>query len=179
MSRDGDGEFRREPDGTGVGCPGEADEEVGRVDALLGAVRSALMIRPWVAAPRQVRLPPETLRTTTAGRMACSPRQLVAPTSGCWRKVKRASRSAVRCFDQSAVGIVGVGGFGEQLDPLSEVGDDGLALALGQVPGIEGSKEDVLHLTGCARRPVRQVRFHLDAPAEAMQVWWEACSSFR
>ena len=26
------------------------------------AVRSTLMIRPWVAAPRQVRLPPHTLR---------------------------------------------------------------------------------------------------------------------
>lgn len=46
------------------------------------AVRSTVITRPWVAAPRQVRLPPHTLRLTTAGRMACSPRQLVASTPG-------------------------------------------------------------------------------------------------
>ena len=62
------------------------------------AVRIALMIRPWVAAPRQVRLAPHTSRFTTAGRMACSLRQLVASTSGLSRKVKRASASAVRCL---------------------------------------------------------------------------------
>ena len=46
------------------------------------AVRSTLIIRPWVSAPRQVRLPPHTLRLTTAGRMACSARQFVASMPG-------------------------------------------------------------------------------------------------
>ena len=46
------------------------------------AVRSALMIRPWVVAPRQVLFPPQTLRLTTAGLIACSARQLVASTPG-------------------------------------------------------------------------------------------------
>ena len=40
----------------------------------------------WVCAPRQERLPPQTLRVTTAGRMACSARQLVASMAGLRRK---------------------------------------------------------------------------------------------
>jgi hypothetical protein len=32
----------------------------------------------WVSAPRALRFPPQTLRITTAGRIACSARQLVA-----------------------------------------------------------------------------------------------------
>ena len=40
----------------------------------------------WVSAGcrprRRVRLPPQTLRVTTAGRMACSARQLVASIDG-------------------------------------------------------------------------------------------------
>jgi hypothetical protein len=39
-----------------------------------------------VPAPAQVRLPPQALRLTTAGRMACSARQLVAYTPGTRRK---------------------------------------------------------------------------------------------
>lgn len=46
--------------------------------ACWAAVLSTLMMVPWVAAPRQVRFPPHTFRLTTAGRMACSARQLVA-----------------------------------------------------------------------------------------------------
>ena len=40
----------------------------------------------WVRAPRGVRFPPQILRLTTAGRMACSARQLVASTSGAHKK---------------------------------------------------------------------------------------------
>ena len=44
------------------------------------AVRTTLARTCWVSAPWRVRLPPHTLRMTTAGRMACSARQLVAPS---------------------------------------------------------------------------------------------------
>ena len=47
----------------------------------------------WVAAPRQERLPPHTLRVTTAGRMACSARQLVASMAGLRRNVNSAFHS--------------------------------------------------------------------------------------
>ena len=52
------------------------------------AVRSTLVRTCWVAAPRAERLPPQTLRLTTAGRRACSARQLVASTVGSKRKLK-------------------------------------------------------------------------------------------
>jgi hypothetical protein len=40
------------------------------------------MMRPWVTAPRKVRLPPQTLRFTTAGRITCSARQFVVSFPG-------------------------------------------------------------------------------------------------
>src|SRR5713226_223312 len=46
------------------------------------AVRRRLARMYWVWAPRAERLPPHTLRITTAGRIACSARQLVASTVG-------------------------------------------------------------------------------------------------
>ena len=50
------------------------------------AVRTTLASTCWVSAPRRVRLPPHTLRVTTAGRMACSARQLVASIDGSHKK---------------------------------------------------------------------------------------------
>ena len=50
-----------------------------------------------VSAPRRERLPPETLRLTTAGRSDCSARQLVASTLGSNRKPKTAGSSIARC----------------------------------------------------------------------------------
>ena len=50
------------------------------------AVRTTLDSTCWVSAPRRVRLPPHTLRMTTAGRIACSARQLVASIDGSRRK---------------------------------------------------------------------------------------------
>lgn len=41
-------------------------------------VRATLASTGCVSAPRRVRLPPQTFRATTAGRMACSARQLNA-----------------------------------------------------------------------------------------------------
>ena len=51
-----------------------------------------------VRAPLAVRFPPQTLRVTTIGRMACSARQLVASNPGQYRNVKTASRSRTRWF---------------------------------------------------------------------------------
>ncbi len=62
------------------------------------AVRSTLMTRTWVAAPRQVRFPPRTFRFTTAGRIAYSPRQFVASMSVWARKVNSAPFSLPRCL---------------------------------------------------------------------------------
>ena len=45
-------------------------------------MRTTLDSTCWVSAPRRVRLPPHTLRMTTAGRIACSARQLVASIDG-------------------------------------------------------------------------------------------------
>ena len=60
------------------------------------AVRTTLARTCWVSAPLRVRLPPHTLRMTTAGRMACSARQLVASTDGSHRNVKMAPNSLAR-----------------------------------------------------------------------------------
>jgi len=48
------------------------------------------------AGAEAVRLPPQTLRATTIGRIACSARQLVASRPGQRRKVKIAHRSRRR-----------------------------------------------------------------------------------
>ena len=49
-------------------------------------------------------MPPDTLRLTTAGRKACSARQLVASTAGSKRKLKRAGSSTLRCGGEAAHG---------------------------------------------------------------------------
>src|SRR6266540_804580 len=53
-----------------------------------------LMRIAWARAPATVRFPPQTLRFTTAGRMACSAGQLVASTF--LRSTKRKSASQLR-----------------------------------------------------------------------------------
>ena len=50
-----------------------------------------------MSAPWRVRLPPHTLRMTTAGRMACSARQLVASSEGSHKKRNTAGNSVARC----------------------------------------------------------------------------------
>jgi hypothetical protein len=51
-----------------------------------------------VTAPRAVRLPPPAIfRVTTAGRRACSARQLVASSVASKRKAKMAGNSTLRC----------------------------------------------------------------------------------
>ena len=62
------------------------------------AVRTTLASTCWVSAPRRVRLPPQTLRVTTAGRMACSARQLVASIDGSHKKRNTAGNSLAKCL---------------------------------------------------------------------------------
>ena len=59
------------------------------------AVRRTEAMRAVVSAPWRVLLPPQFLRLTTIGRMACSARQFVACTLGVVRNVSRLSRSRV------------------------------------------------------------------------------------
>ena len=70
----------RRDDGRGGSEQGE--ENVVRVEVALdrwcGIAEASVC---WAAAPCQERLPPQTLRVTTAGRMACSARQLVGKAS--------------------------------------------------------------------------------------------------
>ncbi len=72
------------------------------------AVRSTLMIRPWVTAPAALLFPPYTFLLTTAGLIACSPRQFVA-SQPCSRNVNRASSasSRARCATNRRFGSCG------------------------------------------------------------------------
>ena len=69
----------------------------GRSRSRWRAVRTTLASTCWVSAPWRVRFPPHTLRITTAGRMACSARQLVASSEGSHRKRNTAGNSVARC----------------------------------------------------------------------------------
>ena len=46
----------------------------------------------WACVPRGVRLPPQTLRFTTAGRIVCSERQFVAAIPSLTRNVNRSAK---------------------------------------------------------------------------------------
>src|SRR5579875_2673257 len=55
-----------------------------------------LVMTDWARPPRSVRLPPQTFRFTTAGRIPCSARQLVASTRSSAKKVNMAGASRSR-----------------------------------------------------------------------------------
>ena len=86
-----------------------AANSAGRSRLRWRAVRTTLARTCWVSAPLRVRLPPHTLRVTTAGRMACSARQLVASTDGSHRKVKMAGNSMARWAAKRSVSSSGGG----------------------------------------------------------------------
>ena len=73
------------------------------------AVRRTLASTCWVSAPLRVRLPPQTLRVTTAGRMACSARQLVASIDGSHKKRNTAGNSLARCLAKRSASASGGG----------------------------------------------------------------------
>ena len=107
---DADGGGRPNTSGTmGSGARNIVANSAGRSTLRWRAVRTTLARTCWVSAPLRVRLPPQTLRMTTAGRMACSARQLVASTDGCHRKVKRAPNSVARCAAKRSASSCGGG----------------------------------------------------------------------
>ena len=77
----------------GSGARNSAATSGGRSRPRWRAVRTTLASTCWVSAPWRVRLPPHTLRMTTAGRMACSARQLVASSEGSHRRVSSSSNA--------------------------------------------------------------------------------------
>ena len=107
-----------------------------------------------MSAPLRVRLPPHTLRMTTAGRMACSARQLVASTDGSHRNVKRAENSVARCAAKHSA-FVQRGRVVDQPADLGEQSAAGGGQAVGaQAAGVapvtqrEAGLQGVLHLSG-------------------------------
>jgi len=102
-----------------------------------------LIILAWVAAPRQVLFPPQTLRFTTAGRIACSARQFVASTPSLCEEGEQGLFLGVEVLCELAVLVVGLSVVGEHRDALCEVGHDGLSLLFAEIPGIEGLDEDL------------------------------------
>ena len=97
----GEGFYGAEPCSSGA-TVGEGDRSSSTITACglhwrWQAVRMTEASVCCVAAPRHERLPPHTLRVTTAGRMACSARQLVASMAGLRRKLNSAVHSLVRC----------------------------------------------------------------------------------
>lgn len=65
-------------------------------------VTSTELRTAWAWAPIQVRLSPQTLRFTTAGRIACSARKLVASTLGCRWNVNHSLKWFRKCFANRA-----------------------------------------------------------------------------
>jgi len=83
-------------------------------------VRSTDVRTCWVWAPCALRLPPQTLRMTTAGRIACSARQLVASMAGSPRKVKSADASVGQMGRKALDGGNGRSRGGEEVQHLFE-----------------------------------------------------------
>ena len=83
---------------TGAGARNISANSPGTSRPRWRAVRTTLDSTCWVSAPRRVRLPPHTLRMTTAGRIACSARQLVASIDGSRRKRNTAGNSLAKCL---------------------------------------------------------------------------------
>ena len=81
----------------------------GRLRLRWRAVRTTLARTCWVSAPWRVRLPPHTLRMTTASRMACSARQLVASSEGSHKKRNTAGNSVARCAAKRSASSSGGG----------------------------------------------------------------------
>ena len=118
-----------EADGTGVGRSCQPDEEVDRVDALLGGGpdRTHDPALGGGSSPGSVGSPHLAVHDGRPDGL------LAPPVGGVDVGVVEEGEEGVgfggEVLDQPAVGVVGVGYSGEQLDPLSEVTVDGPALA--------------------------------------------------
>ena len=80
-----------------------------RAPAATGRARGPRFPTATVGAFARARLPPHTLRTTTAGRMACSARQLVASIDGSRRNGNTAGNSLARCLAKRLASFNGGG----------------------------------------------------------------------
>ena len=108
----------------------------------------------WVSAPWRVRLPPHTLRMTTAGRMACSG----APVGGVERRVPQEEEHGREFVGQVRREALGVVERRRCVDQPSEAGVESAAgcghAVLAQcsrvaaVPQVEAGPQDRLHLAG-------------------------------
>ena len=72
------------------------------------AVRMVLMIRLCAAAPFQVRLPPHTLRFTTAGRMALFATPVGGVDVGVGKEGEQGISFVGQVLDQAPVGLMGL-----------------------------------------------------------------------
>ena len=90
-------------------------------------------MRAVVSAPWRVLLPPQFLRLTTIGRMACSARQVrgLHPRGGQERQQVVAFAGDV--LDEATVGLVGRLRLAERIDPLGQLGDRGVRLLAAQL----------------------------------------------
>lgn len=106
-----------------------------------------------MSAPAQVKLPPQDLRFTTAGRMACSPFQLVASTSLRSKKVNRCPTLAEMLEQPDVAGMRDHRGQ-QVVDPAAQIrqaGGDRSGVHLTCVPGRpegQGVLEDALQRLG-------------------------------
>ena len=116
-------------------CAQDLADEVHGAAALRRQVRRTEMSRSCACAPAGVRLPPQTLRFTTAGRMACSPIQFVASISGSRKKVKRHSRFRRRCFAKRALAKLVLEGAGSRCAPSRNTSVSTSSVRPGQTGG--------------------------------------------
>ena len=139
-----------------------------------------------MSAPRRVRLPPQTLRMATAGRMACSARQLVASMDGSRRKRNTAGNSRAGCPAKRSAAASGGGASmsrpGPGFEPAAGRRETVLADAAGVAarPQVEGVLQDRLHGGGPGAVGMNRSRRSLQRRRRcARQVWRGACSKPR
>ena len=105
----------------------------GRSRSRWRAVRTTLASTCWLSAPWRVRLPPQTFRITTAGRMACSARQLVASIDRSHKKRNTAANSVARCRAKRSASSSGGGASNEPTEPGYESAADRCQTVLAQL----------------------------------------------
>ena len=126
----------------------------GRSSLRWRAVRTTLVRTCWVSAPLRVRLPPHTLRMTTAGRMACSARQF----GGVDRRVPQKGEDGGKFDGQVGGEALGVVQRRRVVDEPAELGEQSAAgggqTVVAQVAGVapvaqrEACLQGALHLSG-------------------------------
>ena len=109
-----------EADSTGIGCTGQPDEEVKRVDACWGAVRSALMIGTWAGASPGALAAPD-LAAHDGGADSLLALLIGGVDVGIVEEGEEGVALGGEVRDQPALGVEGTGFLGRQLDRLSQL----------------------------------------------------------